>query len=152
MAAVTDGIPHLFVVPLDGRPPTPFLTEQSVDPAWSPDGEIVAFSGADIGTTFPVKAVRADASAYPHPALTLTRSARHVAFMPRGRSLLVLRGEIRHKDLWLVDLESGAERQVTALAPDFDVRDFDVSPDGRELVLERTQEQSDIVLIERLQP
>ena len=149
VAAVTDGIPHLFVVPLDGRPPTSFLTEHSHDPAWAPDGEIVAFSGADIGTRFPVEAVRADASTYPHPALTLTRSARHIAFMPRGRSLLVLRGEISHKDLWLVDLAGGAEHQVTALAPDFDVCDFDVSPDGREIVLERTQEQSDIVLIER---
>lgn len=149
VAAVTERIPHLFVVPLDGRPPKPFLTEYSGDPAWSPDGEIVAFSGPDIGTTFPVKAVRADASAYPQPALTLTRSARHVAFMPRGRSLLILRGEIGHKDLWLVDLASGTEHQVTALAPDFDVCDFDVSSDGTEIVLERTQEQSDIVLIER---
>ncbi len=149
VTAVTERIPHLFVVPLDGRPPTSFLTEHSGDPAWSPDGEIVAFSGADIGTTFPVKAVRADASAYPQPALTLTRSARHVAFMPQGRSLLVLRGKISHKDLWLVDLAGGAEHQVTALAPDFDVCDFDVSPDGREIVLERTQAQSDIVLIER---
>jgi hypothetical protein len=70
--------------------------------------------------------------------------------MPQGRSLLVLRGDLRHKDLWLVDLASGAEHQVTALAPDFDVCDFDVSPDGREIVLERTQVQSDIVLIERL--
>ena len=149
VTAVTERIPHLFVVPLDGRPPTSFLTEHSGDPAWSPDGEIVAFSGADIGTTFPIKAVRADASAYPQPALTLTRSARHVAFMPRGRSLLVLRGNISHKDLWLVELAGGAEHQVTALAPDFDVCDFDVSPDGREIVLERTQAQSDIVLIER---
>ena len=149
VTAVTERIPHLFVVPLDGRPPTSFLTEQSGDPAWSPDGEIVVFSGADIGTTFPVKAVRADAGAYPQPALTLTRSARHVAFMPQGRSLLVLRGKISHKDLWLVDLAGGVEHQVTALAPDFDVCDFDVSPDGREIVLERTQAQSDIVLIER---
>ena len=149
VAAVTERIPHLFVVPLDGRPPKSFLTEYSGDPAWSPDGEIVAFSGADIGTTFPVKAVRADASAYPQPALTLTRNARHVAFMPRGRSLLILRGDIGHKDLWLVDLASGTEHQVTALAPDFDVCDFDVSSDGTEIVLERTQEQSDIVLIER---
>ncbi len=41
------------------------------------------------------------------------------------------------------------ERQVTDLPPDFDLRDFDVSPDGRELVLEQVQEHSDVVLIER---
>ena len=43
---------------------------------------------------------------------------------------------MQHKDLWLVDLETGAERQLTNLA-EFDIRDFDVSSDGREVVLER---------------
>jgi hypothetical protein len=37
---------------------------------------------------------------------------------------------------------------VTELAQDFAVRDFDLSPDGRELVLERVQEHSDVVLVE----
>ncbi len=148
VAALVDGIPRLFSVPLDGRSPAPFVAEHSVDPAWSPDGDIVAFSGADVGTTFPVKAVKADASAYRLPAVTLTRGARHLSFMPQRRSLVVLRGEIRHKNLWLIDLETGGEHQVTDLAPDFEVRDFDVSPDGREIVLEQVQQQSDVVLIE----
>jgi len=147
-AAVVDGTPRLFTVPVDGRSPAPFLAEPSVDPVWSPGGDLVAFSGADVGTTFPVRAARPDGSAHPLPALTLTRGARHLAFLPEQRSLLVLRGGIRHKNLWLVDLATGAERQVTDLAPDFDLRDFDVSPDGRELVLEQVQEHSDIVLIE----
>jgi Tol biopolymer transport system component len=70
-------------------------------------------------------------------------------FTPDGRSLVVLRGESEKKDLWLVDLDTGASRQMTALPGDFTVRDFDLSPDGKELVLERAQQQSDIVLIER---
>ncbi len=37
----------------------------------------------------------------------------------------------------LVDLETAAERQLTNLSPDFDIRDFDISPDGRKVVLER---------------
>jgi hypothetical protein len=59
-----------------------------------------------------------------------------------------LRGEIQHKDLWALDLNTGTERRLTNLAPDFDVRDFDVSADGRDVVLQRVQEHSDVVLID----
>lgn len=148
VAALSNGGPRLFRVPLDGGAPVPFVSEYSLDPAWSPNGDFVVFSGADIGTTFPVKAAKADASAYQLPALTLTRGARHLAFLPGGRSLVMLRGEIGHKNLWQIDLDTGAERQLTELAPDFNVRDFDISPDGREIVLERVNEQSDIVMLE----
>ena len=148
VAALGSGVPRLFTVPLDGRAPAPFVGEYSLDPVWSQQGDFVVFSGADIGTTFPVKAVKADASPYRLPALTLTRGARHLAFMPGGRSLVVLRGEIGHKNLWQIDLDTGAEHQLTDLASDFNVRDFDISPDGREIVLEQVNEQSDIVLLE----
>ena len=151
-AADDHGVPHLFRVPLDGRAPVPFVGEYSVDPAWSPDGRFVVYSGPDIGTTFSMKAVTADAAPHPLPALTLTRGARHVAFLPGGRALLLLRGEIQHKDLWLIDLETGAERQLTNLPPEFDIRDFDVSPDGREVVLERVQERSNVVLMDLPRP
>jgi hypothetical protein len=39
-------------------------------------------------------------------------------------------------------------RWRTPRLPYFNVRDFDVSADGREIVLERVQEHSDIVLID----
>jgi Tol biopolymer transport system component len=84
--------------------------------------------------------------------VTLTRGARHLCFLPQRRALLVLRGEIGHKDLWQIDLETGSEHRVTELESDFDVRDFDVSPDGQEIVLEQVQERSDVVLIERAGP
>jgi len=152
-SAVNDhGISHLFRVPLDGRSPALFIQEYSVDPVWAPDGRFVVYSGPDIGTTFSVKAATAEAAAHPLPALTLTRGARHLAFLPGGRALVLLKGEIQHKNLWLVDLETGSERQLTDLAPDFDIRDFDISPDGREVVLERAQEQSDVVLLDLPRP
>ena len=43
-------------------------------PAWAPDGRFLVYSGPDIGTTFSVKAVSAEASAS-LPTLTLTRGA-----------------------------------------------------------------------------
>ncbi len=151
VAAVVDGAPRLFTVPLDGGAPAVLVKEHSSDAAWSSDGGLVVYSGPDVGTTFPIKAVTPSGTAYPLPALTLTRGARHLAFLPRGRTLAVLRGQMGHKNLWLIDLSTGAERQLTNFGPEFIVRDFDISPDGRELVVEQVQEQSDIVLIERQQ-
>ena len=151
-AADDSGVPRLFRVPVDGRSPAAFVREYSVDPAWAPDGSFVVYSGPDIGTTFSVKAVTAEAAAHSLPALTLTRGARHLAFLPGGRALVLLRGEIQHKNLWLIDLETGRERQLTNLAPDFEIRDFDISRDGREVVLERVQEQSDVVLLDLPRP
>jgi Tol biopolymer transport system component len=147
-AALDHAVPHLYRVPLDGRSPAAFVQDYSVDPIWAPDGQFVVYSGPDIGTTFPLKSVTASGAARPLPALTLTRGARHVAILPGGRSLVLLRGEIQHKNLWRIDLESGAETQLTNLPADFDLRDFDISPDGRDVVLERTQEHSDIVQLD----
>jgi Tol biopolymer transport system component len=141
------GTPHLFRISLNGEP-VPLVQEYSLDPAWSPDGDFLVYSGADIGTTFSVKAVTSSASPYTIPHLTLTRGARRLRFFHGARALVVMRGEIQHKNLWLIDLETGVERQLTNLSPNFNVRDFDVSPDGRELVLERAQDHSDVVLID----
>src|SRR5712664_3171101 len=61
---------------------------------------------------FSVKAVSAQAAAHLLPALTLTRGPRHLAFLPGGRALVFLRGGIQHKDLRVIDLQTGAERQL----------------------------------------
>jgi len=151
-AANDRGVPRLFRVPIDGRSPALLVQEYSVDPVWAPDGRFVVYSGPDIGTTFSVKAVTTEAVARPLPALTLTRGARHLTFLRGGRALVFLRGEIQHKDLWLIDMETGTEQQLTHFAPDFHIRDFDISPDGREVVLERVQERSDVVLLDLPQP
>ena len=147
-AIIESGVPHLFRIPINGSSPTPFVSEYSLDPVWDPNGQFLVYSGPDIGTTFSLKAVTAAAAPHAMPAITLTRGARHLAFLPGGHVLVVLRGEIQHKNLWLIDLDTGAERQLTDLPSDFDVQDFDISPDGREVVLERAQESSDVQLID----
>jgi Tol biopolymer transport system component len=147
-AVVQSGVPQLFRIPINGQPPTLFVADYSLDPAWAPDGHFLVYSGADIGTTFPVKAVTTEALPHALPTLTLTRGARRLAFLPGGRTLILLRGEIQHKNLWLIDLDTGAERQLTKLPPDFDIRDFDISPDGSEVVLERVEERSDVAVLD----
>jgi Tol biopolymer transport system component len=149
-AANVKGVPHLFRVPLDGGAAVPFVSDYSIDPAWSPEGRFVAYSGPDIGTTFSVNVLSATNSASLSPARTLklTRGARHVVFLPKERALVFLRGDIQHKNLYLADLDTGAERQLTNLPSDFDVRDFDISSDGSEVIFERVQQRSDVVLMD----
>ena len=126
--------------------------------AWAPDGEFLVYSGMDPGTTFPVKAIRPGGQPYPMPELTLSRGgalgvtqvgARRLRFLPGEAGLVVLRGDIQHKNLWARDLASGTWRELTRFGRDVVIGDFDVSPDGTALVLERVEEHSDIVVIDR---
>src|SRR6185437_8136688 len=132
------GIPRLYRIPLDGGSPVAFVQDYARDPAWAPDGSTLLYSGADIGTTFPVTAASAGATRATH-ALTLTRGARHLAFLPGGRLVVFLRGDLRHRDLWQLDLQTGAQQPLVQFPGDFDIADFDVAPDGHEAVVERVQ-------------
>jgi WD40-like Beta Propeller Repeat len=147
-AAGDRGVTQLLKIPVDGHPPSVVVKEYAIDPTWAPDGRFAVYSGPDVGTTFTVKAVTAEVGTHPMPALTLTRGARHLVFLVGGRTLVLLRGDIQHKNLWLIDLDTGTERQLSNLSPDFDVRDFDISPDGRDAVLERAQERSHVLLVD----
>jgi len=110
VAAVDHGVPHLYRVPVDGGSPQPFVQEYSVDPTWAPDGHFLVCTGPDIGTSMTVKAITSEGAPLREPSLTLTRGARHLAFLPGGRALLFLRGEIQHKNLWLIKLDKGEEK------------------------------------------
>ena len=47
-----------------------------------------------------------------------------------------------------VGAATGAEQQLTNLPNDFDIRDFDISPDAKEVTLERIQDRSDLILMD----
>jgi Tol biopolymer transport system component len=146
-AVIDDGRPTLFDIPLDGTPPRPLVREHSQDAAWSPDGRFVVYTGADVGTRFTARAALPGGGEYPLPRVQLTRGARHIRFAGSD-ALVFLRGEIDHKDLWTIDLTTGIERRLTNLPVDFTLRDFDLSPDGQELILEQEEERADIVAID----
>jgi Tol biopolymer transport system component len=147
-AAHRDGEPHLFKIPANGGPAALLVREYSTDPIWAPSGQFLVYSGADVGTTFPVKAVSADGTPRPLPPLILTRGARRFAFLRNDDVLVVMKGDISHREFWLVDLTTGSERQLTSLGREFVIGDFDVSADGRDIIFDRTREESDIVLFD----
>ena len=149
ISALRDGKPGLTRVFLDGAAPVSLTSEYSIDPAWSPDGTFVAYTGSDVGTTFPLRAAAADGHPYPLPGIMLSRGARRISFLSNSQSLAILTGGIGHKSLSLVDLQTGAQRTLAELPPGFNIRDFDISDDGSELVFERVEGNSYAALIER---
>jgi Tol biopolymer transport system component len=150
VAANRDGQPALFKLPINGGAPVRLVQGFALDPVWSPSGRFVVYSGADVGTMFSLKAVAADGSPYPLPEFHLVRGARRVAFLGGDDALVMLKGDMSYKELWVCDLKTGRERQLTALGRGFTIGDFDISPDGREVLFDRSRDESDIVLIERL--
>ena len=141
---------YKFPVAVDGGQPEPLVTSTSyaTDPAWSPSGEFLVYTDADVGTNFNVLAVNADGTPRQIPALKLklTRGARRLAFLGE-HELVFMDGNISYRDFWLMDLLNGEKRQLSDLK--FAIQDFDISTDGREIFFDRWKEESDIVLIER---
>jgi serine/threonine protein kinase/Tol biopolymer transport system component len=148
-AIVSDGEPRLARIFLDAAPPQPIVSDYSVDPVWSPDGKYFVYTGAQVATIFPLRASAPDGRPYNMPGMILTIGARRVAFAHDSGSLVFLRGAIDRKDFWQLNPRTGIERQLTDLPASFVIGDFDVSPDGAEIVFDRVQESSSVVLIER---
>jgi len=102
------------------------VLDSSTDPVWAPDGSFVVYTGPDVGhpvfrqSRYPRsrRSSRRPSRANPDPESW--GSPPGLPF-PASRALLFLRGEIQHKDLWRIDLDTGAERQLTNVAPDFDI-------------------------------
>jgi serine/threonine protein kinase/Tol biopolymer transport system component len=148
-AIVSDGEPRLARIFLDGTPPQSIVSDYSVDPVWSPDGRYFVYTGAQVATIFPLRASAPDGRPYNMAGLILTIGARRVAFTRDTGSLVFLRGGIDRKDFWELNPQTETERQLTDLPASFAVGDFDVSPDGTEIVFDSIEERSSVVLIAR---
>jgi Tol biopolymer transport system component len=138
----------LFKVPLDGGPATQFINEPGTNPVWSPDGQFVVYAGVEVGTRFSLKAATADGKPYHIPEITLSRGSNRFSFLPGQPVLVVLEGEFWHKNFWSIDVATGKRRQLTNFDREFLTNDFDISPDGKEIVFGRLKESSNVILID----
>jgi Tol biopolymer transport system component len=68
-------------------------------------------------------------------------------FMPRGKTLVTLQGAAPNQNFFLLDLETGEQRQLTSFDPKSGsvVQNFDISPDGKQIVFDRLRNHADIV-------
>ena len=68
-------------------------------------------------------------------------------FLPNGMGLVYL-PNIETKDFWLLDFATNTTRQLTHFSDRGFLNTFDVTPDGKYLVFDRTRQNSDIVRID----
>ena len=149
VAAGSDGTaPGLFRIPVDGGEPVRLVEGWAYNPVFSPDGEVIiyasGFGGA--GGTSVLRRIRADGTPLPLPEIRVRVGGAH-RFLPSGLGLVYI-SNVESKDFWLLDFATNTTRQLTHFNDRGFLNTFDVTPDGKYLVFDRTRQNSDIVLID----
>jgi Tol biopolymer transport system component len=140
---------RLLKVPVDGGSPTLLIEGSARLPVWSPDGRFIAYSESiQGGPAYPVKAVTPEGKPFALPTFSARRSGDRYRIMPDGRQVVFVIGDYGRQDFWLIDLETGARRQLTNLRRGMSIQGFDIAADGSRILFDRVRENSDIVLIE----
>jgi Tol biopolymer transport system component len=140
----------LFKIPVGGGDPVRLVKGQALDPIWSPDGSIIVYAGPNVGSLAPLLAVRPDGMPVTMPTIQVRREGggSRSRFLPNGRGLVYTQGFGLSQDFWILDLQTQRSRQLTRLNHQTAMWGFDISPDGGQIVFDRTRNASDIVLID----
>ena len=138
----------LFKIPVDGGPPVRLAAGDARGPVWSPKGDVIAYTTpfAGAGGRDTLRGVTPDGAPVAMPDVGVRMGGAH-RFLPGGAGLVYLPG-IESKDFWLIDLTSNKVRRLTDLRDRGYLSTFDVTPDGKYLVFDRSQQNADVVLIE----
>jgi Tol biopolymer transport system component len=148
VAASEDKEQPLFKVPVDGGAPVRLVGGTNFNPVWSPDGQLIVYSESQGGPKYRLKGITPEGRAAPLPEFAVVLEGNRYRFLPGGKELVVMQGGILFQDFWLLNLASGSLRRLTQLHSGFDMKSFDVSPDGKQILFDRIRDNSDVVLID----
>ncbi len=139
----------LFKIPTAGGATVRLSSKVGRNPVWSPDGSLIAYSGPNVFTLAPLLAVRPDGLPVKIPPIRTNRDGERVRFLPNGRGLVYMQGTetSRLEDFWLLDLATMNTRRLTRFSDLSATRTFDITPDGKQIVFDRTHENASVVLI-----
>jgi Tol biopolymer transport system component len=137
--------PGLFRIPTDGSAPVRLVSGEVTNPVCSPDGTMIVYGGAVVGGRVPILGVRPNGQSVELPNVLMRLGGGHrfapdgtLVYLPRGQSL----------DFWSLDLVRKTTRPLTHLSDQGTLRTFDITPDGKQIVFDRSRQNSDIYLIE----
>ena len=120
-----------------------------VNPVWSPDGKLIVYAGRSLIGQVDLLGMTPDGGAVDLPPL-LVRPGGY-RFLPDGSGLVYL-PRIPSLDFWLLDFATRKSRPLTSLGNQGALRTFDITPDGKYLVFDRSRQNANIILIRRPGP
>jgi Tol biopolymer transport system component len=138
--------PALFLIAADGNgAPVRLVEGDWVNPIWSPDGKVIVYAGQSLVGTVALLGVRPDGTSVELPPVSARPGG--YRFLPDGTGLVYL-PRITALDFWLADLATKKSRQLSRLGNQGTLRTFDITPDGKHILFDRSRQNSDIVLID----
>jgi Tol biopolymer transport system component len=155
MSLVTGGVdsqgPGLFRIPINGDAPLRLVSGVATNPVWSPDGAIIVYAGPNIAGRQQLLAVRPDGTSVKLPDISVIVSTRQGhRFMPNEQGLVYLEAGIGSASakFSVLNLDTYTTRVLAQFDNQGEIRTFDITPDGKEIVFDQLRDNSDIVLID----
>jgi Tol biopolymer transport system component len=138
----------IWKVPIEGGEPVRLIDAEAWHPAISPDGRWIAYSYHDKEATPPQGvAVSELDGGHSTKHLDATTSSHH--WDADGRSLLYTKNEGGVDNIWRQPIAGGTPTQITHFTSDL-IYSFNLSREGKRLVIERGRTIGDAVLIRDL--
>ena len=134
----------LFKIPVQGGTPVRLVSGQAYNPAWSPDGQLIVY-GDGLGAEVSLLGVRPDGTRVNLPPFGVRPGG--CRFLPDSTGLVCLPTQAA-ENFVLLDLKTMKSRPLTALGNRGALTTFDITPDGRFIVFDRSRDNSNIVLFE----
>ena len=117
------------------------------NPVWSPDGLVIAYTGAVVAAQGPLLMVHLDGTPLDAPAIRVRVNTEEYRFVPGRQELVyVPNSQIAQENFWILDLVTNKTRQLTNFESRV-TRTFDITQDGKQIVFDRLRDNSDLVLI-----
>lgn len=134
----------LFKVPVEGGPVVRLAPGQAFNPVWSPGGSLIVYAALEAGQV-PLLGVRPDGTPVEMPPVRVRPGG--YRFLPDGTGVVYV-PHMQSLDFWLLDLRTRTPRPLTSLEYQGTLQTFDITPDGRYIVFDRSRDNSNIVLID----
>jgi len=148
----------LFRIPIDGGTPVRLAKGLAINPVWSPDGSLIVYAAASVSGRQLLAGVRPDGTPVELPQIQVAPDTQGHRFLPKGKGIVFRQPSLGSSpgfaatggafDIWLQDLDSKTKTHLAHLTGRYATLSFDITPDGKRIVFDRVNDNSDIVLID----